>query len=130
MDRTPTFLRFALAGALVFAGFASPATAAPEPRTKLVSCGADSCLLISGHREDPAATVSINGQTVSVTGKHRWRARVPVATVRQWSAPYARTIEVALREPETRRETLAVADLPVGLLGHVTNLAALEVRIQ
>ena len=130
MVRMPTFLRHALPGALVVAGLASPAMAAPEPSTKLVSCGTESCLLISGHREDPASTVSINGQEVSVTGKHRWRVSVPVATVRQLAAPYARTIEVSLRQPGTQQETFATADLPIGLLGHVTTLASLEVSLR
>jgi hypothetical protein len=124
----PTFLRFALTGAIAIASFATPAMGA-EPSTKLVSCGSESCLLITGERDDPAAIVSINGQPVSVEGKHSWRVRVPVAMVREWSAPHARTIEVALHEPETQRHTVAIADLPIGLLGNVTNLASLEVSI-
>jgi len=49
--------------------------------------------------------------------------------VRSWSAPYAREIEVSLRDPATLRETVAAVDLPIGLLGGVTDLAALEVSI-
>lgn len=130
MVRMPIVLRHALTAAAMVSGLAAPAMAAPEPSTRLVSCGAESCLLISGHREDPASTVSINGQEVTVTGQHRWRVRVPVATVREWSAPHARTIEVSLRQPGTQQETFASADLPIGLLGHVTTLASLEVSIR
>lgn len=114
----------ASAAAIVFGGFASPAAAAREPLTKLVSCHAETCLLVTGHRADPTATVSINGRAVSVEGEHRWRVRVPVETVRSWSAPYARTIDVSLGGSEASTSV----DLPIGLLGHVTDLAALEVR--
>jgi hypothetical protein len=139
MDRTPGFsavlpqLRkqaITLAGALIIAGFASPALAAPETSTKVVRCGDQSCLLVTGYRADPASIVSINGRAVTVEGEHGWRVRVPVATVRQWSAPFARTIAVALHDKDARRETVDTVDLPVGLLGQVANLASLEVRVQ
>jgi len=104
--------------------------AAPEASTKLVRCGEHSCLKISGYRDNPAATISINGHEVPVNGGHGWRVRLPVEIVREWSIPYARTIEVTLHDPETQRETSAEADLPIGLLGHVTNLASLVVNIR
>ena len=72
--------------------------------------------------------VSINGQEVAVEGKYDWRVRVPVETVRGWSAPYARTIEVSLRDPQTQLDATADVDLPIGLLGTLTDLAALEIR--
>lgn len=115
----------ALAGAIAVGSLASPA-AAREHRAKLVSCGEESCLQIAGHRADPAATVSINGREVAVEGENRWRVRLPVATVRLWSAPNARTIEVSLGDGEAGTSV----DLPIGLLGTVTNLAALEVRVR
>jgi hypothetical protein len=138
MDRTPGFsavlpnLRkqaIALAGALIIGMFASPALAAPETSTKVVRCGEQSCLQVTGHRADPAQIVTINGRAVAVEGERRWRVRVPVATVRQWSAPFARTIMVSLREPDTQHETIEPVDLPVGLLGQVTELAALEISL-
>lgn len=104
--------------------------AASRPKTKLVRCGDQSCLVVSGHRDSPAARVNVNGHEVPVQGKRGWQARLPVETVREWSLPYARTIEVTLREPETLRETNAEVRLPVGLLGHVTNLASLVVSIR
>jgi hypothetical protein len=104
--------------------------AASEPSTKLVRCGDDSCLQISGRRSDPATIVRINGHVVPVEGEHGWRVHLPVETIRQWSVPYARTIEVSLHEPEARDETIRSVDLPIGLLGGVTELASLVVRVR
>lgn len=116
----------ALAGAIVIGSFASPAMAARQPSARLVSCGDESCLLVTGHRQDPAAAVSINGREVPVEGERRWRARLPVETVRSWSAPHARTIEVSLGNSESGTSV----ELPLGLLGNVTDLAVLEVRVR
>lgn len=118
-----------LAGILALSGFASPAMGSQDASTRLVRCGAESCLLVTGHRDDPSAIVSINGQVVNVEGRRGWKVSVPVATVREWSAPYAREIEVSLRDPATQQETAASVDLPIGLLGGVTELAALEVSV-
>jgi len=101
--------------------------ASSEPSTRLVRCGGDSCLQISGHRDDPASIVSINGHVVPVEGEYSWRVHLPVEVVRQWSAPHARTIEVSLLDWEMQLGTIASVDLPIGLLGGVTNLASLVV---
>lgn len=117
---------FAL-GAIVAAGLASPALAASEPSTRLVECKAGSCLLVMGRRASAASLVSINGHAVATEGARKWRARVPVDTLREWSAPFARTITVSVEDAKTRADTTAEADLPIGLLGHVENLAMLVV---
>lgn len=118
-----------LAGAILLGSLASPAVAAPEPSTKLVRCGERSCLRVAGHRDDPASVVSINGRAVSVEGEHRWKVDLPVDVVREWSAANARTIEVALGDPEGQRETVASADLPIGMLADATALAALVINV-
>lgn len=102
----------------------APAMAAPPPTTRLVECGTQSCLVVSGKRDDASAPVSINGHAVAVLGKRSWRARVPVATVRAWSALHAQSVSVAVEgvEHETR--------LPVGMLGPRRDLAMLEVRVK
>jgi hypothetical protein len=125
-----TFKRALALGAVALVSLASPALAASEPSTRLVSCGSRSCLLVSGHRDNAASLVRINGHVVSVTGKRKWRVSLPVETVRHWSAPSARTLEVTLLDPETHRESSGQADLPIGLLGHVTDLASLVVRVR
>lgn len=117
-------------GAIVIAGSVSPATAASGPRAWLIDCGDQSCLQISGRRDDPDAIVSINGQAVPVEGERTWRVSLPLDRVRQLSLPYARTIEVSLHDPETRRATIAEVELPIGLLGGTTDLASLVINVR
>lgn len=126
---SPSRSALVLACVLAAGGLAAPASAASDASTKLIRCGRQSCLLVSGHRDDPSAVISINGQPVSVEGQRSWRISVPVDTVRQWSAPYAREIEVSFRDPGTQRESADIVDLPIGLLGNVTDLASLEISL-
>lgn len=102
----------------------TPALAADAPSTRLVACGPESCLLVSGRRSDAASPVSINGHDVAVQGARRWRVRVPVSTVRAWSAPHAKTISVAVADVSQE------ASLPVGMLGPKRDLAMLVVRVK
>ena len=104
------------------AGFSAPAFAATEPRTRVVACETGSCLLVTGRRANAASMVSINGRAVSAEGAHNWRVRVPVDTVRKWSAPFARTIVVSVVDAGTRTDATAEVDLPIGLLGQVEDL--------
>jgi hypothetical protein len=115
--------RILLAGAAL--AVAPPALAATAPVTRLVDCGEATCLLVAGHRHDATAAVSINGHVVEAKGGRGWQALVPVATIREWSEPYARSISVAVAGSPAGA---ADASLPIGLLGHVTDLAFLEVR--
>jgi len=117
----------AVLGAGLIVGFSSPAYAAAQPRTRLVPCEAGSCLLVTGHRASAASAVNINGRGVSAEGARRWRVRVPVDTVRAWSAPFARTITVSVVDAETRTDAIAEVDLPIGLLGQAENLVSLVV---
>lgn len=135
MGRTGTQDHFhkrtlALAGAIVLGSLSSPALAESEPRTKLIRCGDESCLRVTGHRDDPAAIVLINGHAVAVEGKRKWKAYLPVETVRAWSARNARTIEVALAGPETAPASAVTVDLPIGLLAKEINLASLVVSVR
>lgn len=109
---------------LLAVGIASPAGAATTPSTRLVECGTKSCLLVSGRRDDAASTITINDHVVTAEGARKWRVRVPVETVRAWSAPYARTITVSVAGVTEE------AKLPIGLLGHAENLAMLIVRVK
>lgn len=112
--------------ALAALGIISPAQAQPgyAPKLRVVECGAESCLRITGHRDDSAAPVLINGHEIAVTGRHRWTARVPVAKVRNWSAPYARSIQLSVANEEHS------AQLPIGLLGTRGDLAMLVVSVK
>ena len=109
------------------ASFSTPAYAAAEPRTRLVACETGSCLHVTGRRASAAAAVNINGRPVFAEGARKWRVRVPVATVRAWSDPFARTITVSVVDAESRNDTTAEVDLPIGMLGQAENLASLVV---
>lgn len=108
-----------LAGAL-----ATPAMATGEPSTRVIECRSGSCLVILGRRDHAATPVSVNGHAVAVEGARKWRAVVPVETVREWSAPFARTITVSVAGAEEE------ARLPIGLLGRAENLAMLIVKVK
>lgn len=118
-----TDLSHSLLAVAALVASASPALAA-ETKTRLIDCEAGSCLLVTGHRADAASAVSINGHVVTAQGARKWRAILPVETLRAWSAPYARTITVAVADDRTQ------AVLPIGLLGHVDNLAFLTISVK
>lgn len=132
MDRTASARRLPrraliAAPAILLASLATPAAAAPEPSARLVRCGEQSCLRIVGRRVDPASAVRINGRAVETEGHRRWKVDLPVETVRDWSEPNARTIEVALQRSNGEQETAATVDLPIGLLATELDLASLVV---
>lgn len=106
------------------AGFGSGAMAAPATTTHLVTCGDQTCLMVNGYRQQREDVVAINGHRVAVEGGRNWRLRLPMATLRAWSAPYARSLVLNTGEGPERE-----VSLPIGLLGH-TDLAALEVRVR
>lgn len=118
-------LAFALASA---PHVASAALAGTEPSTRLVRCETGNCLQVSGQRDSSDSEVRISGHRIAVQGKRNWKARLPMEAVREWSAPFARTIEVSLHDPRTQRVSFARADLPIGLMGH-TDLASLVVSL-
>lgn len=120
----PSHFHILALGAVFNIGLAQAAHAAPQPSTRLVKCNARSCLLVKGHRANPAAAVSINGHAIATAGAHTWRARVPMETLRVWSEPCARTIAVSVAD------TISEADLPIGLLGHTATLAMITISLK
>ena len=119
-----TRLRTLALTTLLIAVSAAPAFGKGEPATRAVKCGAESCLLVTGRRDDASATVSLNGHVVAAEGERKWQVRVPVRTVRAWSEPYARTIAVSVAGASRD------AALPIGLLGEAEKLAMLVVRVK
>lgn len=105
--------------AAVAAG-AAPAMAAPTAR--VVRCAASSCVEFSGDRPSKSTAVALNQHAVDVAGGRKWRVRVPVATVRDWSVPRARSVAVSVDDATYQ------VPLPVGLLGQPQDLAMLVVR--
>jgi len=114
------FSKILALGAIFAAVLATPATAGT--RTRLVRCESGSCLLVTGHRAGPASVVTINEHDVAVQGARKWRVSLPLQTVRQWSAPFSRKIVVSVDDSHVQ------AALPIGLLGHVEDLAFLTVH--
>ena len=121
-------MRVLLSGIPLAAAIASPASA--EPKTRLVPCETGDCLLVTGHRADAKWAININGHRVAVEGARNWRVRVPVETVRRWSAPFARSITVSAVDGDAQTHAIVQTDLPIGLLGHAENLAMLVVRLK
>lgn len=107
-----------------FVASAMPAIAAPEPSTRLVECRPGDCLLVTGRRDHRNATVSINGHAVAVEGARRWQVRLPVDTVRAWSAPSARTVTISVDGAETE------ARLPIGMFVQPKALTMLTIRVK
>jgi hypothetical protein len=107
---------------------APAAQAGTPPSAKLVRCGADECLLVRGARSSADATVLINDRVVPTRGERGWKTRIPLASVRRLASPFARTLSVTVVDAAGRVEQREAVRLPVGLLGHNTELAALVVR--
>jgi hypothetical protein len=118
-----------LVGALVAVTGATPALANAAPSTRLVSCGEASCLMVSGERATTTSEVRVNGHRVDVQGNRKWHVSLPVETVRDWSVPFARRIEVSTGDPLTSERQVRHAILPIGLLGHVPDLASLVITL-
>jgi len=118
-----------VAATVALAAIASPALAAGSPQTRLVSCGEASCLVVTGHRASARAAVLINGHEVSPQGARNWKVSLPVETVRAWSEPLARSIEVTTYEASSGATTNS-ARLPIGLLGTTTKLDRIVISLK
>jgi len=107
-------------------------TAAPAnahlATARVVTCDAGNCLLVQGVRSSSDAVIRINDRVVEVEGGRSWQVRLPVATIQDWSAPFARTVQVSVANPVGSAERTDAVRLPVGLLGHNLELASLVVR--
>ncbi|PXW77727.1 hypothetical protein C7451_104223 [Blastomonas natatoria] len=117
-------MRLTLIAATALAAVPALAQAEPLPRTRLVECGVESCLQVSGRRASIDAPISINGHEVPTTGRRFWKARIPVSEVRRWAAPFDRNVTVSVENEEH------IARLPVGMLGTRGDLAMLVVSVK
>ena len=106
---------------------APPANAHPAT-AHVISCDAGSCVLVRGHRSTSEAIIRINDRVVEARGGRSWQVRLPVTTVQDWSAPFARTLRVSVADTALATERTEAVRLPVGLLGHNLELASLVVR--
>lgn len=99
-----------------------------RPTAKLVRCAGGDCLLIRGERRSADTTITINDRAVAASGGRGWKVRVPVAAMRGFASPFARTLDVAVVDATGHVERRETVRLPVGLMGHTTELASLVVR--
>lgn len=105
---------------------ATPALA--EPQARLVHCGQETCLRLSGQRAQATGAIWIEGHELAVEGGRRWRATVPMATAREWGTPSGGSLTLAVVDTPGKIERLESVALPPGALGRQVELATLIVR--
>jgi hypothetical protein len=114
---------------IALAATTAAASANAHPATvRVINCDTASCVLVRGHRSTSEAVIRINDRVVEAEGGRSWQVRLPVTTVQDWSAPFARTLRVSVTDAARSTERTEAVRLPVGLLGHNLELASLVVR--
>jgi len=106
----------------------APGNLVAAPQARLVHCGDETCLRISGHRPHSAVVVRIAGHSLAVMGGHSWRTTVPLRTARDWVNASSDTVTLNLTDPRTGTETVDAVALPPGALGKRVELATLVVH--
>jgi hypothetical protein len=91
----------------------APAQAERQTRARLVSCGENSCLRLSGYRARAGMVVRIGKHDLTVEGDRAWQATVP--------------LRVAFVDPDAGTERVETVMLPPGSLGSRTEIASLIV---
>jgi hypothetical protein len=128
---TPDRARPALRIFCVFLGLAiaaAPASLVAAPQARLVHCGDQTCLRISGHRADASVIVRAAGHNLAVEGDHSWRTTVPLSTASAWANVSGGTLMLTFADTRTGTETVDAVALPPGALGKRVTLATLVVR--
>lgn len=105
-----------------------PGSAMAASRARLVRCGDQTCLRISGHRSDPAMMVRIGEQPVAVEGNQAWHATVSLSAARAGANASLDTLTLTTADRKTGVETVDMVALPPGALGRRVELATLDVR--
>ena len=127
--RVPLSSVLKLAGLVVAASLSvTPAIAERAPRARLVHCGAETCLRLSGYRSRPTAAIRVAGQTLAVEGGRAWRVTVPLTTARGWATSAGYSLTVTTADPDTGSDSRLAVPVPPGALGSRVELAALVVR--
>ncbi len=106
---------------------AVPAHAERTARARLVHCGADSCLRVSGHRPDATTAIRIGGRDLAVDGDRAWQATVPLAVARTWPIVRGYALRVVLADTAAGTERSETVVLPPGALGSRIEMASLVV---
>ncbi len=106
----------------------TPAHAAGAPQARLIHCGDNTCLRISGHRPRSAVAVRIGGQDLAVAGGRTWRVTVPLTIARAWPTSSGYALTLTLADPQAGTEGKEAVALPPGALGPRVELASLVIR--
>ena len=122
--RAPRLVGFLLGLAVT----AAPALSASVARSRLVHCGRDTCLRISGHRSNPALPIRIDGDALAVDGGRHWRVTVPLSTVRIWAKSSGPVLTLTSTDARGGTESRETVMLPPGAFGQRVELASLVVR--
>ena len=122
--RLSVFHRFVLAGACIAAGSATPALAT---QARLVHCGTDTCLRLSGRRAHPEVAVQVAERDLQVEGGRRWRADVPLAAARLWQGVARDRLTVTLADARTGSRRSETVLLPPGAFAGRIELAELVI---
>ncbi|WP_221234520.1 hypothetical protein [Sphingomonas aerophila] len=118
-----------LSGAVFSLGApALPAQAGQPTAARLVACGADSCLRLSGHRSSPSVSVQVNGRDLPVEGERAWQVTVPLSTARTWAIAHGYSVILTLVDAQAGTGHSVAVALPPGSLGTRLELASLIVR--
>lgn len=105
----------------------APAQAARQTRARLVSCGENSCLRLSGYRARTDMVVRIGAHDLAVEGDRSWQATVPLDVARAWPIARNYALRVALVDPAAGTERVETVMLPPGSLGSRTEIASLTI---
>ena len=114
------------AGAILSA--AAPAAAEHPASARLVHCGAETCLRLSGQRDEADTRVQVDGRDLPVTGARSWQATVPLAQARAWRLTRGYAVPVTLIDRASGAERTSPVAVPPGALGARVELASLIVR--
>ncbi len=121
----PVAKSIALLAALTIA---LPAHAEHAPQGRLVHCGQDTCLRLSGRRQRPEVVIEVGGQDLAVTGRRDWVVTIPLWRARQWVQSFGDPLTLTDFDPQSNAVRTTKVLLPPGALGRHVELASLVVR--
>ncbi|MGK6321748.1 hypothetical protein ACMGDM_01540 [Sphingomonas sp. DT-51] len=116
------------AALLCVVGTTAPARAERPISARLVHCGTETCLRLSGHRSGPAVAIRVDGRDLDVAGDRAWQATVTLAEARRWRIVRGYALSVTLADAAAGTERVEHVAVPPGALGTRMELASLIVR--
>lgn len=105
----------------------APARAGEPARARLVRCGGETCLKLSGRHASPVVAVRIRGEVVPMAPDRAWALTVPLARARPWVSDAEQGLTVELTDAENRQTEATATQLPPGAFGRRRELAMLVV---